>query len=186
MRRQSLAGPSQFRQAGSSDWLPASVPGAVHADLFALGRITDSFVSDNELLVRLVDGEALAQGADQVSDPPSSASMVSECDFSELGRLYARRGPVFVAALQGRERSNLACAALVLDKYLDLRPPQIFLSTAPFTNGGERATEIRVSAYTLARFVELEFQGVNVIFSDNFFDLPAGRELVVACPIPEG
>jgi beta-mannosidase len=50
----SLAGKWQFRQAGTDEWLPARVPGSVHTDLLALGRIPDPFVADNELRVRWV------------------------------------------------------------------------------------------------------------------------------------
>ncbi len=38
----------QFRQSGSKEWLPASVPGCVHTDLLANGRIDDPFYRDNE------------------------------------------------------------------------------------------------------------------------------------------
>jgi beta-mannosidase len=48
MRTQSLAGAWEFRQTGTEEWLPASVPGGVHTDLIALGRIPDPFVADNE------------------------------------------------------------------------------------------------------------------------------------------
>ena len=44
MNVQSLSGRWQFRQAGSAEWLPATVPGGVHTDLLALGRIPDPFV----------------------------------------------------------------------------------------------------------------------------------------------
>jgi beta-mannosidase len=47
MLKQTLTGPWQFRQAGSEDWLPAIVPGAVHTDLMAAGRIPDPFVGEN-------------------------------------------------------------------------------------------------------------------------------------------
>ncbi len=39
---------------------------------------------------------------------------------------------------------------------------------------------------SLARFVELELEGADVVFSDNYFDLPAGQSLNVTCPLPEG
>ena len=42
MLKQTLTGPWQFRQAGTETWLPASVPGAVHTDLMAAGRIPRS------------------------------------------------------------------------------------------------------------------------------------------------
>ena len=51
---QSLAGRWEFRQAGTQDWLPANVPGGVHTDLLALGKIPDPFVGDNEKRVQWV------------------------------------------------------------------------------------------------------------------------------------
>jgi beta-mannosidase len=45
---QSLIGDWQFRQASSAEWLPAKVPGSVHTDLMAIGRIPDPFEGDNE------------------------------------------------------------------------------------------------------------------------------------------
>lgn len=54
MRTQSLTGDWQFRQAGTAEWLPATVPGGAHTDLLALGRIPDPFVGDNERRVQWV------------------------------------------------------------------------------------------------------------------------------------
>ena len=54
MKIQSLTGAWQFRQAGTEEWLPASVPGGVHTDLLALGRIPDPFAGDNEKRVQWV------------------------------------------------------------------------------------------------------------------------------------
>ena len=51
---QSLIGDWQFRPADSSEWLPAKVPGGVHTDLMAIGRIPDPFVADNEKRVQWV------------------------------------------------------------------------------------------------------------------------------------
>jgi hypothetical protein len=45
---------------------------------------------------------------------------------------------------------------------------------------------IRVKAKRLARFVELSLAGTNAQFSDNFFDLPAGRMATVECETPQG
>src|SRR5512137_546166 len=54
MRAQPLTGAWQFRQAGTEEWLPATVPGGAYTDLLALGRIPDPFVGDNERRVRWV------------------------------------------------------------------------------------------------------------------------------------
>ena len=54
MEKMTLTGAWQFRQAGTEEWLPATVPGGVHTDLMALGKIPDPFVADNELKVMWV------------------------------------------------------------------------------------------------------------------------------------
>jgi len=54
MKKMTLSGAWQFRQAGTNEWLPATVPGGVHSDLMALGKIPDPFVADNELKVMWV------------------------------------------------------------------------------------------------------------------------------------
>ena len=43
-----------FANVEQSEWLPATVPGGVHTDLLALGKIPDPFVADNELKVMWV------------------------------------------------------------------------------------------------------------------------------------
>jgi beta-mannosidase len=53
MRRTSieLAGPWSFRQVGGEGealWMPATVPGCVHTDLFANGKIEDPFQGTHE------------------------------------------------------------------------------------------------------------------------------------------
>ena len=51
---QSLSGKWNFRQFETSEWLPATVPGGVHTDLLALGKIPDPFVGDNEKAVQWI------------------------------------------------------------------------------------------------------------------------------------
>jgi beta-mannosidase len=54
MKTQMLTGMWEFRQVGMDQWAPATVPGGVHTDLFALGSIPDPFVGDNEKKVQWV------------------------------------------------------------------------------------------------------------------------------------
>jgi beta-mannosidase len=54
MKNQTLAGAWEFCQAGTGEWLPATVPGGVHTDLMALGRIPDPFIGDNEKKVQWI------------------------------------------------------------------------------------------------------------------------------------
>jgi beta-mannosidase len=54
MQFQSLNGPWLLRQDGTEKWLPAQVPGGVHTDLMAAGRIPDPFTGLNEEKVQWV------------------------------------------------------------------------------------------------------------------------------------
>src|SRR5215212_7792044 len=56
MITQSLSGAWQMRdrQAQSSHWLPATVPGGTYTDLLAAGQIPDPFLDENEKQVQWV------------------------------------------------------------------------------------------------------------------------------------
>ena len=45
----------QFRKAGDTAWIAATVPGTVHTDLFNQQKIPDPFFGDNEKLVQWID-----------------------------------------------------------------------------------------------------------------------------------
>jgi len=47
-RRLNLNGAWQFSRSDDDEWLPATVPGCVHTDLLAAGKIPDPFFRDNE------------------------------------------------------------------------------------------------------------------------------------------
>ncbi len=53
-RRLGLNGAWQVSEAGKDDWIPATVPGCVHTDLLAAGKIPDPFYRDNENAVQWV------------------------------------------------------------------------------------------------------------------------------------
>jgi beta-mannosidase len=52
-----LNGDWQVARAGTNDWLPAVVPGCIHTDLLAAGKISDPFYRDNSRSIQWV-GEA--------------------------------------------------------------------------------------------------------------------------------
>lgn len=47
-----------FREFGTTDWLPATVPGTVHSDLMAAGKLADPYVGTNERDIQWVDKKA--------------------------------------------------------------------------------------------------------------------------------
>ncbi|HKD23398.1 MAG TPA: glycoside hydrolase family 2 protein [Rhizomicrobium sp.] len=54
-RERELSGHWRFREAGSGDWFPATVPGTVHTDLLANGKILDPFYRTNERDLQWID-----------------------------------------------------------------------------------------------------------------------------------
>lgn len=128
-----------------------------------------------------VRGERLKGGNASVTVPGLSAAPVSTLDFaSRLNEENIRR-LVFVCELwqAGKQRARQTLA-FVPDKHLELEDPQIRTGLT----GSGRQLSIRLQARSLARFVQLELAGADVIFSDNYFDLPAGRAVRVSCPLP--
>ena len=53
-----LMTPWSFRELGTGDWAPATVPGTVHTDLMALGRLPNPYEGTNERDVQGVDKKA--------------------------------------------------------------------------------------------------------------------------------
>ena len=47
----------QFRQTGTNNWLPATVPGCVHTDLLNNGKIDDPYFGNNEQKLQWIEKE---------------------------------------------------------------------------------------------------------------------------------
>ena len=45
---------------------------------------------------------------------------------------------------------------------------------------------IELTSRSLALLVEVSLTGADVVFSDNYFNLPAGRTVQISCPLPAG
>jgi beta-mannosidase len=152
---------------------------------------TEAFTGEARWSLELLDGEALASGAEAVHLGPQAAGEIKTLDFGEAiiadrfpGMLGGnRRDMIFVCELWQRDRligRNLA--TFVPNKHLELADPGLAVEVS---RKGEQLI-CEVSARSLARFVELELDGVDVVFSDNYFDAPAGRTVTVTCPLPAG
>jgi beta-mannosidase len=83
---------------------------------------------------------------------------------------------------QRQHRVALQVATFVPTKHLSLVDPGV-TATLEENDGHLVAT---LTSRSLARLVELSFEGADVVFSDNYFDLPAGRPVSVSCPLPAG
>lgn len=71
---------------------------------------------------------------------------------------------------------------LVPSKHLRLQDPGI---TAAMEIQEDQLL-IDLTAQSLARFVEVRLAGAEVQYSDNYFDIPAGRQMSITCRLPRG
>jgi beta-mannosidase len=130
-----------------------------------------------------LDGNILSSGAKAVQVAPSGVTAVEKQDYSEFLNDDTRRDLVFIAELwEGEKCLARQTAFFVPTKHLSLADPQI--DSRITLNDGTLA--IKLSARSLARLVECSLAGADVIFSDNYFDLPAKRDFIVTAPLPAG
>lgn len=130
-----------------------------------------------------LDGRPLASGQATVGVEPSSVTAVAKLDLSDFLDEDTRRELVFVAELwQGEECLAWQTAFFVPTKHLALTDPQIRAQVEL----EEGLLTVVLSARSLARLVEVSLDGADVVFNDNYFDLPAGRCVTLSCPLPAG
>jgi beta-mannosidase len=134
-----------------------------------------------------LDGKVLASGEKATCVEPLGVTAVETLDFSSFLDDDTRRDLVFVAELwQGDRRLALQTAFFVPTKHLSLVDPQI---NADVTLN-EGLLSIQLSARSLARLVECSLAGApakgGVVFSDNYFDVPAHQVIRVTAPLPAG
>jgi len=128
-------------------------------------------------------GEILTTGEKPVLAAPQAATLVSALDFSEGVSDANLRELVFVAELYGGEQLVSRQAAFFAPtKHLSLVDPEI---SAQLSLEGENL-HIELISQSLARLVECTLEGADVVFSDNYFDLPAGRVVIISAPLPAG
>jgi len=128
-----------------------------------------------------INGNAIQSGEERVTAKPLADTPVQAFDFADKISDNNKRNIVFVAELwQGTEKisSSVSCFAPI--KHLALTDPGLNVDITLKNN----TLTFNISAKSLARFVELSVDGTDVIFSDNYFDIPAGTSVKVTTPLP--
>jgi beta-mannosidase len=72
------------------------------------------------------------------------------------------------------------------DKQLALARPAIEHTVQIDERSSGRRAVVRLRARSLARWVELALDGADVVFDDNYVDLPAGRDVTIGFELPAG
>ncbi len=132
-----------------------------------------------------LDGDVAKTGFQKVTAEPMQAMKLCEVDFSTILKddPDLARSLVFIAELwQGEQMVSRQTAYFAPSKHLELKEPEI---NAQVKVENETA-HITLTAASLSRLVELTFEGEEAVFSDNYFDLPAKRSIIVTVPIPAG
>lgn len=160
----------------AEDWEPK-------ASFYLTNDLTDEQQSTVRWSLETLAGEVLEAGEKSVTVPASSSTCVCDLDLSEQIGDSRRRETVLVYELwRNGERASMSVLPFAPNKHLALSDPELCYEVGETDEG----LEIKVTAQQLARFVELTLNGVDVVFGDNYFDLPSGRSVTVTCPLPEG
>jgi beta-mannosidase len=155
--------------------------------IYLSNDLTEAWQGSVHWALTTLDGKMLASGEKAVRVEPLGVTAVETLDFSGFLDDDIRRELVFVAELwQGDRRLAVQTAFFVPTKHLSLVDPQIRADVTL----KEGLLTIELSACSLARLVECSLTGAptegGVIFSDNYFDLPAQQVVRVSTPLPAG
>jgi beta-mannosidase len=130
-----------------------------------------------------LDGEIVETGSEDVCASPVSATCLREFDFAHALKKFGAARLVFSAGLfHGEQCLSQQTTLFVKEKDMTLPNPEIHWDVT--RDGGQLVISLTASAF--ARYVELQFEGVDTVFSDNFFDIPACKTVQIRCPLPDG
>jgi beta-mannosidase len=130
-----------------------------------------------------LDGAVVKQGEQAVHAAAQADTPVMALDFAAEVNDSNQRELIFVAELwQGDTLTAVNVATFTPNKHLALRKAALAADLA--VQDGQLAVTLKGD--TLARFVEVTLDGVDAVFSDNYFDLPAGRSRTITTPLPAG
>ncbi|MGE5464682.1 MAG: beta-mannosidase, partial [Syntrophothermus sp.] len=132
--------------------------------------------------LELLNGKCLASGSKSLRAMALADTLVGTYDFSALVSDENKRNVVFVAEMRrGGKLVAQSVTPFVANKHLELHRPGLKVNT--HVEGNTLCVD--VSTRSLARFVELSIDGTDAVFSDNYFDVPAGTTVTVSTPLPE-
>jgi beta-mannosidase len=161
--------------------LSARIEGDV-ATLFVTNDLPAAWQGEVLWHLERLDGTVEATGRLSVEAAALATTEICRVDVPET--IADRRSTVLVAELlEAGASTALVVTPFVADKHLALRHPGVDIAVAEDTPG---RVAISLRSDSLARWVELSLESADVVFSENYFDLPAGRRTRILCPLPPG
>ncbi len=149
-------------------------------------HVTSDLVEPADVFVgwrlETLDGQCLSSGEQNLRARALADTRVGSYDLSTLVSAENQRNVVFVAEMwQDHQLVSRSVTPFAANKHLELRKPG--LKVHSYAEG--KTLCVDVSALYLARFVELSIEGREAVFSDNYFDIPAGTTVTVSTSLPE-
>lgn len=133
--------------------------------------------------LELLDGKVITSGKADAKVAPFGVSQVCALNFADVVTDDSRRDMVFIAELyKDEELITRQTSFFVPTKHLNL--VDAGLATTIIVDKSQVIIELTVK--NLAKLVEINLEGADVVFSDNYFDLPAGRKVSISAPLPFG
>ncbi|MCB9137717.1 MAG: glycoside hydrolase family 2 protein [Caldilineaceae bacterium] len=154
-----------------------------HFGLYVTNELGEALSGTVRWSLETLDGVSLAQGEKSFAAHARSVLHVAGLDFSAEVDADNRRDRALVVELAD-EAGPIArqVATFAPAKHLNLADPAIAAQVTTYDDD----VVISLRSQSLARLVELSLDGADAVFSDNYFDLPAGRAATVTCALPAG
>jgi len=148
-------------------------------------HVTSDLVQPVDVLIRwrleTLDGKRLSSGEHNLRAMALADTRVGSYDLSPFVSFMNQRKVVFVVEMwQADQLRAQTVTPFVSNKHLELRKPGLKVQAR--VEG--QSLLMDVFARHLARFVELSIDDTDAVFSDNYFDIPAGTTVTVSTPLP--
>ena len=152
-----------------------------HQSIFISSDLLNPWDGSVSWSLATLDGNALVSGEKAAHVEPGGVLAVESLDFSKYLDGDTRRELVFTAELwQVETRLALQTAFFVPTKHVSLVDPQIISNLSIKENQPSGCILlIELSSQSLARLVECSLSGADVVFTDNYFDLPAKKTITI-------
>jgi beta-mannosidase len=152
-------------------------------DIYLTSDLCEPWEGSVRWSLEKLDGSVLQTDEQPVKAAPFYVTPVCRLDFSDRLEDDLRREVVFIAELyQGGQIQSRQTAFFVPTKHLALVDPSVSANIKI----RDEVIQIELASCSLARLVECTLEGAEVVFSDNYFDLPAGRAATISAPLPSG
>jgi beta-mannosidase len=152
-------------------------------NVFVTNDLLKPWQGDLHWSLETLDGKVFERGQLPVHAPAQSAVQVCALDFTSQVSEATQRDLIFIAELwQGSQRLAIQTAGFVPIKHLSLTDPAVHA----VLQIKQSQLIVNLTSNSLALLVECSLAGMDVVFSDNYFSLPAGRKVTVTSPMPAG